>query len=112
LLYQTKPTTTDIATINKRFCDNSLIVADSAEPRLIHIRSRGNNVKETIKGALVSAGIALMQDYEMIIDNDSINIIKELNNYAWSDKKSNTAIDAFNHASMQCVMLSTSTSKT
>jgi phage terminase large subunit len=28
LLYQTKPTTTDIATINKRFCDNSLIVAD------------------------------------------------------------------------------------
>jgi phage terminase large subunit len=46
----------------------------------------------------VSAGIALMQDYEMIIDNDSINIIKELNNYAWSDKKANTAIDAFNHA--------------
>jgi phage terminase large subunit len=70
------------------------------EPRLIHeLRSRGNNVKETIKGAgSVSAGIALMQDYEMIIDNDSINIIKELNNYAWSDKKSNTAIDAFNHA--------------
>jgi sialic acid synthase SpsE len=29
LLYQTKLTTTDIATINKRFCDNSLIVADS-----------------------------------------------------------------------------------
>jgi hypothetical protein len=45
-----------------------------------------------------------MQDYEMIIDNDSINIIKELNNYAWSDKKSNTAIDAFNQT--QCVMLS------
>jgi phage terminase large subunit len=57
LLYQTKPTTTDIATINKRFCDNSLIVADSAEPRLIHeLRSRG--VKETIKGAgSVSAGM-------------------------------------------------------
>lgn len=100
LLYQTKLTTTEIAIINQRYCDNSLIVADSAEPRLIHeLRSRGNNVRETIKGAgSVSAGIALMQDYEMIIDNDSINIIKELNNYAWSDKKSNTAIDAFNHA--------------
>lgn len=100
LLYQTKLTTTEIATINERFCGTKLIVADSAEPRLIHeLRSRGNNVKETIKGpGSVSAGIALMQDYELIIDNDSINIIKELNNYAWSDKKSNTAIDAFNHA--------------
>lgn len=100
LLYQTKLTTTEIAVINHRYCENSLIVADSAEPRLIHeLRSRGNNVKETVKGpGSVSAGIALMQDYEMIIDNDSINIIKELNNYAWSDKKSNTAIDAFNHA--------------
>lgn len=100
LLYQTKLTTTEISVINQRYCDNRLIVADSAEPRLIHeLRSRGNNVRETIKGAgSVSAGIALMQDYELIIDNDSINIIKELNNYSWSDKKSNTAIDAFNHA--------------
>jgi phage terminase large subunit len=100
LLYQTKLTTTEIAIINARYCDNRLIVADSAEPRLIHeLRSRGNNVRETIKGpGSVSAGIALMQDYELIIDNDSINIIKELNNYSWSDKKSNTAIDAFNHA--------------
>lgn len=99
LLYQTKLTTTEISIINQRYCDNRLIVADSAEPRLIHeLRSRGNNVRETIKGAgSVSAGIALMQDYELIIDNDSINIIKELNNYSWSDKKSNTAIDAFNH---------------
>lgn len=100
LLYQTKLTTTEISVINQRYCDNRLIVADSAEPRLIHeLRSRGNNVRETIKGpGSVSAGIALMQDYELIIDNDSINIIKELNNYSWSDKKSNTAIDAFNHA--------------
>jgi phage terminase large subunit len=100
LLYQTKLTTTEISIINARYCDNRLIVADSAEPRLIHeLRSRGNNVRETIKGpGSVSAGIALMQDYELIIDNDSINIIKELNNYSWSDKKSNTAIDAFNHA--------------
>jgi hypothetical protein len=83
------------------------------EPRLIHeLRSRGNNVKETIKGAgSVSAGIALMQDYEMIIDNDSINIIKELNNYAWSDKKAPLSMLLIT-LSMQCVMLSTSTSKT
>jgi hypothetical protein len=53
-----------------------------------------------------------MQDYEMIIDNDSINIIKELNNYAWSDKKATPLSMLLITLSMQCVMLSTSTSKT
>ena len=100
LVYKAKLTTSEIFTLNERYCDNQLIIADSAEPRLIHeLRIRGNNIKETIKGAgSVSAGLALMQDYELIIDNDSTNIVKELNNYTWSDKKSNTPIDAFNHS--------------
>lgn len=100
LLYKSKLTTTEISAENTRYCGSQLIIADSAEPRLIHeLKARGNNVKETVKGAgSVSAGIALMQDYELIIDPDSLNVVKELNNYAWSDKKSNTAIDAFNHA--------------
>jgi phage terminase large subunit len=38
-----------------------------------------------------------MQDFELIIDPDSINLIKELNNYAWNDKKSGTPFDLFNH---------------
>ena len=100
LVYKAKLTTSEIFTLNERYCDNQLIIADSAEPRLIHeLRIRGNNIKETIKGpGSVSAGLALMQDYELIIDNDSTNIVKELNNYTWSDKKSNTPIDAFNHS--------------
>ena len=100
LVYKAKLTTSEIFTLNERYCDNQLIIADSAEPRLIHeLRIRGNNIKETIKGAgSVSAGLALMQDYELIIDHDSTNIVKELNNYTWSDKKSNTPIDAFNHS--------------
>ena len=100
LVYKAKLTTSEIFELNQRYCDNQLIIADSAEPRLIHeLRIRGNNIKETIKGAgSVSAGLALMQDYELIIDNDSTNIVKELNNYTWSDKKSNTPIDAFNHS--------------
>ena len=36
-------------------------------------------------------------DFEIIVDHDSHDIIKELNNYVWSDKKSNTPIDNFNH---------------
>ena len=34
----------------------------------------------------------------MIISPDSINIIKEINNYVWHDKKSQTPIDDYNHA--------------
>jgi len=100
LVYKAKLTTTEIFELNQRFTENKLIIADSAEPRLIHeLRVRGNNIKETIKGAgSVSAGLALMQDYELIIDPDSTNIVKELNNYTWSDRKSDTPIDAFNHS--------------
>jgi len=100
LVYKSKLTTSEIFELNKRYCDNQLIIADSAEPRLIHeLRIRGNNIKETIKGpGSVTAGLSLMQDYELIIDPDSTNVVKELNNYTWSDKKSDTPIDAFNHA--------------
>jgi phage terminase large subunit len=100
LVYKSKLTTSEIFELNQRYCDNQLIIADSAEPRLIHeLRIRGNNIKETIKGAgSVTAGLSLMQDYELIIDPDSTNVVKELNNYTWSDKKSDTPIDAFNHA--------------
>lgn len=100
LVYKSKLTTSEIFDLNQRYCGNSLIIADSAEPRLIHeLKIRGCNIKETIKGAgSVTAGLSLMQDYELIIDNDSTNMVKELNNYTWSDKKSNTPIDAFNHA--------------
>ena len=100
LVYKSKLTTSEIFELNKRYCDNQLIIADSAEPRLIHeLRIRGNNIKETIKGSgSVTAGLSLMQDYELIIDPDSTNVVKELNNYTWSDKKSDTPVDAFNHA--------------
>jgi phage terminase large subunit len=100
LVYKAKLTTSEIFELNQRYCDNQLIIADSAEPRLIHeLRIRGNNIKETIKGAgSVTAGLSLMQDYELIIDPDSTNVVKELNNYTWSDKKSDTPVDAFNHA--------------
>jgi len=99
LLYKTKMTTSEIAVINDRYCGKELIIADSAEPRLIdELKAKGNNIKGAVKGqGSVSAGIAIMQDYELIVDPESINLIKELNNYVWSDKKSNTPIDAYNH---------------
>lgn len=90
-------TTTDIEIENKRYAGSKLIIGDNSEGRLIEeIRRKGVNIKETVKIA-VSSGIALMQDYEIVVTENSVNIIKELNNYSWSDKKSGTPIDAYNH---------------
>jgi phage terminase large subunit len=99
-LYKPKLTTSEIAQINKRVCAKSLIVADSAEPRLIaELQSQGCNIIATAKGAgSITAGLALMQDYELIIESNSQNIGKELNNYIYSDKKSGLVVDNFNHA--------------
>lgn len=99
LLYKPKLTTSQIAEINLKHCGRSLIVADSAEPRLIDELSKlGCNIIPTVKGAgSVSAGIAVMQDYELIVDPDSTNIIKELNNYVYADKTSKLFVDAYNH---------------
>jgi len=78
--------------------DRTLIIADSAEPRLIaDLKSRGVNIKPVKKGTIES-GITLMQDFEIIVDPDSINIGKELNNYVYADKGSKLYVDAFNHS--------------
>ena len=99
LLYKPKLNTSEIYTENVRYCgQRGLIVADSAEPRLIEeLRSRGLNIRGIDKPKIVDR-IALVQDYELIVSPDSINIIKELNNYVWHDKKSQTPIDDYNHA--------------
>jgi phage terminase large subunit len=38
-----------------------------------------------------------MQDYDLIVEPNSTNLIKELNNYSWLERKSNTPIDDHNH---------------
>lgn len=75
-----------------------LIIADSAEPRMIdELRNKHFNIRPCVKGAdSVRQGLLKMLEYELIVDGE--NIGKELNNYTWSDKKSNTPIDAYNHA--------------
>ena len=92
-------TTSQIYQLNKQHCLDSLIVADSAEPRLINeLQTLGLNIVPTIKGqGSVTYGISLLQDYDLIVTPESINLIKELNNYCWLEKKSNTPIDKHNH---------------
>jgi len=99
-LYKPKLTTTEIASINLSNAGHKLIIADSAEPRLIaELASKGCRIVATRKGAgSISAGIAIMQDYEIIVEPNSINVGKELNNYVYADKGSKLYVDAFNHA--------------
>ena len=96
--YLPKLTTSEISRLNKQYAGDSLIVGDSAEPRLITELRRDCNIREAVKGqGSVTYGISLMQDYDLIIDPNSTNLIKELNNYSWLEKKSNTPIDDHNH---------------
>ena len=98
-LYKAKLTTSEIAHINKEVCEHSLIIADSAEPRLINeLASLGCNIIGAEKGAgSISLGIALLLDYQIIVEHNSSNMAKELNNYIYADKGSKLFVDNFNH---------------
>ena len=97
--YLQRLTTSQIAELNLKHANSGLIVGDSAEPRLIHeIRAKGCNVKPSIKGqGSVTYGISLLQDYDLVVSPESTNLIKELNNYRWLERKSNTPVDAYCH---------------
>ena len=91
-------TTSEIYELNSKYAGDKLIVGDSAEPRLIHeVKSKGCNIKAVKKGKdSILTGIALLQDYDLIVTEDSYNLIKEFNNYVWLDKKTKP-IDDYNH---------------
>lgn len=96
--YLPKLQTSQIGELNKRYAGEHLIYADSAEPRLISELKKYCNIREAKKGqGSITAGIALLQDYDLVIDPNSTNLIRELNNYVWEDKKSKTPVDAYNH---------------
>lgn len=101
--YATKKNSTDkLAQINKAHIDNpnDLIVGDSAEPRLISdLSDRGLNIEGTEKTAgIVSASIMEMLDYEIIVTENSVHLLREFRNYVWNDKKAGIPVDNNNHA--------------
>jgi len=90
--------TSQIAHKNRQYAKNGLIVADNHEPRLIkEIKDTGVNIvgAKQPKGSILS-GIALLQDYKIIVDHKSFGIIRELNHYTWKEKGS-VPIDKYNH---------------
>src|SRR5690606_1247968 len=98
--YRARMVTSDIVQmLSEKVGLRPKIIADSAEPRLIaEIAKKGFNIHPAIKGpGSISAGIALLLDWNLIIDPESVNLIKEANNYQWNDKKSGVPVDAWNH---------------
>ena len=89
--------TKEIGELNRRYAGEDLIVCDSAEPRLISELQEYCNLKPTIKrkGSILS-GIALVQDFDLVIDSDSLELIKELNNYVWHERNEKP-VDRWNH---------------
>lgn len=97
-LYQNGLRMEQLATICSNVVGKGLIIADSAEDRLIvDLRHKGLNI-EPIKKGTIESGITLMLDFDIIVDENSTNIAKEFNNYAYLNKGSKLYIDSFNHA--------------
>lgn len=97
-IYQNGIKTHELAPMILSKVGDKLIIADSAEPRLIEdLRHLKVNVQAVKKGTIES-GVSRMQDFEIIVEPNSSNIAKELNNYAYKDKGSQLYIDNWNHA--------------
>jgi len=81
---------------------HELIIADSADPRMISELRSGGNIRFNVKGiekheGSVLEGIRLVQDYDIITDKESTNLVKELRNHTWNDKKAGIPNKGFNH---------------
>jgi len=89
--------TKEIGELNRRYAEDNLIICDNAEPRLISELQEYCNIKPTVKrsGSILS-GIALVQDFDLVIDADSTELIKELNNYVWHERNERP-VDKWNH---------------
>lgn len=84
---------------------STLTIADSSEPKSIEeIKECGVKIIGAVKGPdSIDFGVQLMQDQKLYVTASSVNLIKELRNYAWKvDKKTgkslNVPIDDWNHA--------------
>ncbi len=103
LFYQTGMLSTDIAKRMRSLVGGQLVKADSADPRLIdELKLSGLNVKAAEKGPdSIIAGIDKLKTKKLYVTKRSVNLIRELRNYAWEVDKNgratNKPIDAFNH---------------
>ena len=96
-IYQNGLKTNDLARLILAKVGNKHIISE-VDPRLVaDLRHRGVNITAHKKGK-IETGITIMLDYEIIVEPNSHNIAKELNNHVYADKGSKLYVDSFNHA--------------
>ena len=80
--------------IQSKNIGDKLIVADSSAPRTIQdLKSKGKlNIIPVKKGEIID-DIKMLWEYEIIVDPDSHNLARELNNWLWLDKKGEIPMD-------------------
>ncbi len=77
---------------------NDSIIAESASPRTnADLQKTFPNLSPVRKTRTVVDWLREMQDYQIVITEDSANLERELNGYIWSDKKAGIPLDANNH---------------
>lgn len=95
--YKTQQTTTQIYDAVKDEVGFIRVWCDSAVPMFIKdLHNRNLNIR-ACKKPKIKDSINAILDFELIVDKDSLNLINELNNYRWSDKREDEPVDAFNH---------------
>lgn len=96
--YEVGKTETDIFNSIEKIVGKTRIWCDSAVPMFIKgLKNKGLNIKSCEKPKITDSIYAMM-DYELIVEENSLNLIRELDNYKWNDKKQDEPIDSFNHA--------------
>lgn len=96
-IYQNGLKVDDLASMILQKVGNKLIISET-DPRLVaDLKHRGCNIKQHKKG-LIEVGVTMMLEYLIILEPNSSNVAKELNNYSFSDKSSKLYIDDYNHA--------------
>ena len=98
-LYQNGNSEDVLGSILKKKCSGHIIVADSAEDRLIADMKKKFSIRITpVKKPRVVESVKKLLGYHFVVDPNSVNLQKELQNYVWLDKVDKTIpIDKFNH---------------
>ncbi len=100
LLHRTHMSNRQIADfINNGATPNTLVIADSAEPKSIaEMLEYGVQIIGANKGpGSVNQGIGWVQDQRMSLTKRSTNVIKSYRNYMWKTDKDGTVIDKPDH---------------
>ena len=96
ILYRKSMTNSDIVDyLKEKGYGEVLCYGDSAEPKSIEeMRRLGLYIKPAVKGqGSINSGISKLKEYDIIVSNESKNIINEYHSYYWEQLKDGTIIN-------------------